>query len=273
VAALVRRAVEELRGAHPERQIDVGGLDQCFTTGDADRLLQLFSNLIANALHHGDPRIPVSVEVGSSAREATITVHNAGAIPAELMPTLFDPFRRRWGIRSSSKGLGLGLYITQQIAEAHGGTVSVSSSAEAGTTFTVRLPHRAADDASPERGMRNKKVLVVDDDRDTRESLQEAFEDEGYSALTAANGREALAKLADATSRPDVVVLDIAMPVMDGNRVYETMRADPDLARIPVVASTSSPETAPPGVVVVPKPFKLDRLLQTVAVLCQSEPR
>jgi two-component system sensor histidine kinase/response regulator len=273
VAALVHRAVEELRGALPEREIDLRGVERCVTTGDADRLVQVFSNLIGNALHHGDPRQPVTVEVGCTDREATITVHNAGAIPTELMPTLFDPFRRRWGDRpASSKGLGLGLYISQQIAQAHGGMVGVTSSVDAGTTFTVRLPRRAPDEPSPEHALRHKTVLVVDDDRDTRESLQEAFEEQGYSTVTAADGREALEKLADAARRPDIVVLDIAMPVMDGNRVYEAMRADPLLARIPVVASTSTPERAPPGVVVVPKPFKLERLLSTVAVLCEAEP-
>lgn len=271
VAALVHRAVEELRGAHPERVIDLRGIDRCITAGDADRLVQLFSNLIGNALHHGDAREPVTVEVGCTDREVTVVVHNAGAIPAELVPSLFDPFRRRWGVRASSKGLGLGLYISQQIAQGHGGTVSVASSVEAGTTFTVRLPRHESAETPPAPEVRHRLVLVVDDDRDTRESLQEAFQDEGYGVITAADGREALEKLTDAALRPDIVLLDIAMPVMDGNRVYDTMRADPALALIPVVVSTSTPESAPPGVVVVPKPFKLERLFKTVADLCQLE--
>jgi signal transduction histidine kinase len=86
----------------------------------------------------------VSVEVACSALDVTVRIHNVGAVPAELMPTLFDPFRRRQGLRSSSQGLGLGLYISQQIALAHEGNVSVESTPEAGTTFTVRIPQRAA---------------------------------------------------------------------------------------------------------------------------------
>ena len=270
VVALVQRTVDELRGAYPARQIVFVGSDSCVTTGDPDRLLQLFSNLIGNALQHGSPDTPVTVEVGCSAEEVTLDVHNAGVIPAELVPALFDPFRKRQGPRASSQGLGLGLYISQQIALAHGGSVEVHSNAEAGTRFTVRIPRRAPDESSEDGQPRLRTVLVVEDDRDTRESLQEAFEEEGYRALTASDGREAIEQLADEQRRPDVVVLDIAMPVLDGNRVYDAMQADPALARIPIVASTASPERAPSGVVVVQKPFKLERLLRTVAVLCEG---
>jgi len=102
--------------------------------------------------------------------------------------------------------------------------------------------------------------------------LQEAFEEEGYTAVTACDGREALERLADRERRPDVVVLDLVLPILDGNRVYAAMQADPQLSSIPVVASTASPAGAPSGVVVVPKPLKLERLLETVAGLCPAEP-
>jgi two-component system, sensor histidine kinase and response regulator len=270
VYALVQRAVEELRGAHPTRQIVLGGARRCVTTGDAERLVQVFSNLIGNALQHGDPSTPVTVDVGCLPLEVTVAVHNAGTIPVEQVSTLFDPFRRRDASRPGTGGLGLGLYISQQIARAHGGTIEVSSSLEAGTTFGVRLPRPRSDDSLADSGRPPKTVLVVEDDRDTRESLEEVFVEEGYCTITAADGREAIERLADTERRPDVVVLDIALPVMDGNRVYEVMRADPDLAGIPVVASTSTPERAPAGVVVVPKPLKLERLLRTVASLCET---
>ncbi|HEY3499928.1 MAG TPA: response regulator [Polyangiaceae bacterium] len=270
VAALVQRTVEELRGAHPERQIVCTSAEPCVTTGDPDRLLQLFSNVIGNALQHGDPGTAVTVEVSCSEHEAKLTVHNVGTIPPELMPALFDPFRRRQGPRAASQGLGLGLYISQQIALAHGGSVEANSSKDSGTVFTVRIPRRAPDAAGLDGEPRLRTVLVVEDDPDTRESLQEAFEEEGYRALTASDGREAIERLSDEKRRPDVVVLDIAMPVMDGTRVYDAMQADPALSRIPIVASTASPERAPSGVVVVQKPFKLERLLRTVAVLCEG---
>jgi CheY-like chemotaxis protein len=112
----------------------------------------------------------------------------------------------------------------------------------------------------------------VDDDENIRESLQEAFEEEGYSVATASNGKEALAILAQSGSAPDAVVLDLVLPIMDGRQLYRAMQADPLLARIPVIVSTSNPAHAPSGLVVVAKPLKLDRLLETVAHLWEEEP-
>ncbi len=109
-------------------------------------------------------------------------------------------------------------------------------------------------------------MLIVDDDADIRDSLREAFEEEGYEASTAANGAEALALLTQ-KAPPGVVILDLVLPVMDGSRVYQAMQADEALANIPVIVSTSNPARAPSGVVVIPKPLKLDRLLDTVAEL------
>ncbi len=271
VTSLVQRTVDELQGAHPERPIVLHAPSNCVTVGDPDRLLQLFSNLIGNAVHHASPATPVTVEVGSDADEVRMSVHNQGVIPPELVPTLFDPFRKRQEASSSRRGLGLGLYISNQIALAHHGTIEVASSSELGTSFTLRIPRRSLGDQRGEQPQTGMTVLVVDDDRDTREGLQEAFEEAGYRAVTAADGKEALERLADPEHRPDVVVLDIVLPVMDGNRVYEAMLANPELAHIPIVVSTSDPAQAPPGVVVVPKPFKFEKLLKTVAILCHLE--
>jgi signal transduction histidine kinase len=139
VGGLVQRAAEELRDAHADRKVVVSITGDCMISGDPDRLLQLFSNLIANALLHGAGDTPVSIEVTGQHDHIVVSVQNQGLIPPELIPTLFDPFRNRQQA-SSSRGLGLGLFIAREIALAHGGSVSVASASDTGTTLTVRLP-------------------------------------------------------------------------------------------------------------------------------------
>lgn len=139
VADLARRTSEELHAAHPTREVklDVRGKTAIF--GDPGRLLQLFSNLMANALQHGAAATPVTVEIQGEDDGVVAHVRNAGAIPPAILPNLFDPFRgRQAGERRA--GLGLGLFIAQQIAQAHRGEITVESSEATGTIFTVRLP-------------------------------------------------------------------------------------------------------------------------------------
>jgi CheY-like chemotaxis protein len=108
-----------------------------------------------------------------------------------------------------------------------------------------------------------RTVLVVDDEPDIRESLRDALEDEGYDVVTAANGREALTVL-PGLPRPLAMILDIIMPVMSGAELYTALQADPQLASIPVVVSTSDPSRAPAGVLLMRKPIDLDRLLAVI---------
>lgn len=109
-------------------------------------------------------------------------------------------------------------------------------------------------------------ILIVEDEADARETLREAFEDEGYSVTVASNGAEALATLGRIQA-PNVVVLDLLMPVMNGNQVYEAMQRDPRLARVPVLITTSDPSRAPSGVLVMRKPLNLQRLFDAVRSL------
>jgi CheY-like chemotaxis protein len=108
-----------------------------------------------------------------------------------------------------------------------------------------------------------RTVLIVDDEPDIRDSLGEVLRDEGYAVLTAVNGREALQLLPD-LPRPCVVILDIIMPVMSGVEVYAAMQADPQLADIPIVISTSDPSRAPSGALIMRKPINLSRLLTII---------
>jgi signal transduction histidine kinase len=140
---VVRQAVDELLATNPDRVIEV----QLDASGrgrwDPGRMAQVVSNLVGNALTHGATTEPVRVSVSSDEAAVVLEVHNRGpVIPTELMPVLFEPFRRGLTSTKDSRlgGLGLGLYIVHQIVVAHGGTIAARSTAEAGTTFAVRLP-------------------------------------------------------------------------------------------------------------------------------------
>jgi signal transduction histidine kinase len=144
-----QQVVKELSAAYPNRCIvyDEEGAGEGMW--DAERLAQVLSNLVANALEHGGADVPVFVRSYPCEELLAVEVHNPGApIPEHLLATLFEPFRRAGGASQAQGkrrrgGLGLGLYIVKEIVEAHGGRVSVRSCAGEGTTFTVLLPRDA----------------------------------------------------------------------------------------------------------------------------------
>jgi phosphoserine phosphatase RsbU/P len=138
-----RSIIAELELAHPNRDIhlEVRGSAQGFW--DEERMAQVLSNLVANALQHSPPGTPVSVRLEGLDSLQRIEVHNAGApIPASARATLFEPFHHSGSGagKAPRNGLGLGLYIVAQIVRAHGGQIDVSSTPEAGTSFIVLLP-------------------------------------------------------------------------------------------------------------------------------------
>lgn len=144
VAAVARHAVEELRLVAREKEIRFGATGDTTGCWDLDRLGQLVSNLVGNAVTHGEG--PVDVQVRGEADAVSLEVHNGGPpIPVDVLPVIFDAYRQgRPGPegtgRPPGKGLGLGLYIARQIARAHGGRIEVRSSTGEGTTFEVWLP-------------------------------------------------------------------------------------------------------------------------------------
>jgi signal transduction histidine kinase len=149
IKSICEEVVEEVRAAHPERIVGCQVSGDTKGTWDGLRLHQMLSNLTANALAHGRAGADVSVDGSVTASEVLVKVHNFGhPIPPAAFRTLFEPLKRAEGFggdrMKGSSGLGLGLYIAAQIAQAHGGRIEVKSSAEAGTTFTVVLPRTAA---------------------------------------------------------------------------------------------------------------------------------
>jgi signal transduction histidine kinase len=146
-AEIAARVIEELSIANPDRIIllELRGREPFEL--DPARIEQVLSNLVGNALVHGAPDAPIKVFVDVRESEALLAVTNRGpVIPPERTRALFQPFRQgtaELGNGDRPRGLGLGLYIVRQIVTAHGGTVTVDSSAALGTTFVVRLPRRA----------------------------------------------------------------------------------------------------------------------------------
>jgi signal transduction histidine kinase len=133
---------DEMRLAWPERAIEVDVRGDPHGEWDPARLSQIVSNLVSNAITYGEPQTPVRVLVDGTGDDMCLKVSNQGPpIPPDVMPVLFEPFRRGVADDRSPGGLGLGLYIVQQIVQAHGGTIDVESAEKLGTTFTVRLPH------------------------------------------------------------------------------------------------------------------------------------
>jgi PAS domain S-box-containing protein len=141
LAAICRQVIDELEARAKDRAISLECAGDTTGRWDAQRLLQAVSNLVGNALQHGQPRTPVRVTAVGQPDHVLVEVHNAGEIPGELLPAIFDPFRCGGAAadRPRTEGLGLGLFITKAIVRAHRGNVLVESS-PSGPTFRVMLP-------------------------------------------------------------------------------------------------------------------------------------
>jgi signal transduction histidine kinase len=142
LANVARQVANEIALARPERQLKLTREGETTGEWDPDRLAQVVSNLVGNAIDHGAVGKPIEVRVAADGPTAVrLTVHNEGAaIPAALVPVIFDRFQRGTATRRS--GLGLGLFITKTIVLAHGGKITLESTSDAGTTVSVRLPCR-----------------------------------------------------------------------------------------------------------------------------------
>jgi PAS domain S-box-containing protein len=135
--SLCQQEVEGMQVLHPKRVLQLSSSGDTRAALDPDRASQVISNLISNALGYSPADSPVRIVLRGEEDSVVLEVHNQGPpIPPELLPRLFEAFEQG----AAGAGLGLGLYIAQQIVEAHGGTISVHSDGEAGTTFTVRWP-------------------------------------------------------------------------------------------------------------------------------------
>ncbi|HLL52930.1 MAG TPA: ATP-binding protein [Myxococcaceae bacterium] len=142
---ILNAVLEEVAATHPGREVQWSRCTDCQGEWDPDRLAQLVQNLLTNALKYSPDGTPVRIETRADEDSVIVSVHNEGTpIPAERLERIFQPLQRATGeVDVTGRSIGLGLYIVKQVVDAHGGAVAVQSTAQAGTTFTVRLPRKA----------------------------------------------------------------------------------------------------------------------------------
>jgi signal transduction histidine kinase/CheY-like chemotaxis protein len=217
-----------------------------YVDGDAVRLTQIFANLINNASKYTPPGGRIEVDLTRDGNEAVVRVSDNGyGIPADRIDDIFGMFVQVSGSsRASQGGLGIGLTLADSLVRLHGGRIRAHSAGlDRGSTFTVRLPlldHvRTLPHKPPPAQARTRlrgTILVVDDNRDAADALAFLLRSMGATTHVAYDGPEALAAASDNT--PDVAILDIGMPGMDGCDLAQRLRAEPRHAGLQLIALT-----------------------------------
>jgi len=288
----IHAALDTTRPAALARQVTlVGDLDAggARILGDSGRMQQVMVNLLSNAIKFSEPGGVVTVTLRSVEGASEITVQDTGAgIPAAFLPFVFDRFRQADG--SSTRrhgGLGLGLAIARQLIELQGGVLSVASEGEGqGAAFTLRMPLATGAVPTPVAtapspglpltalALHGLTVLVIDDALDSLELVQAVLAPSQARILTATGAQEALRLIAQ--HRPDLIISDIGMPVVDGFEFIRKVRALPDrlIASVPVIALTAFSRKEDEQKVLaagfdefLAKPLVPAALLQTVAAV------
>jgi CheY-like chemotaxis protein len=204
---------------------------------DPTRFVQVISNLLDNALKYTDPggqiRIATKVTRDSEGAAALVlTLSDSGAgISAALLPQLFEPFTRGDAEARHTRGLGIGLALTRRLIEMHGGSIEAySGGSNLGSEFTIRLPIapdvRAVKSLQPRPKVTkiNRRIAVIDDDADIAKAISKLVSVLGGEPRVAHNGEDGLVLVRD--FRPDVVVLDIGMPKMNGIETCRRIRKE-----------------------------------------------
>jgi PAS domain S-box-containing protein len=215
--------------------------------GDRERLLQVFSNLLHNAIKFSPSGSRVNISWETQANTAVIIIKDEGeGIEPEFLPHVFERFRQADGSRTRPHGgLGLGLALVKSFVEAHGGTVEAASAgAQKGSRFTVRLPLQPAYTSSSiapkwqetATVRPTRRVMIVEDQPDTLDMLVKTFQGGGFEVLSCPSATEAL-ELSQRTGF-DLLISDIAMPVMDGLSLIRTLRQRFDSNTLPAIALT-----------------------------------
>jgi two-component system CheB/CheR fusion protein len=219
-----------------------------FVDGDQTRLEQVLVNLLGNAAKYSGDGSTIQVVLASGQGKAQIRVKDNGVgIAPDVLPRVFDLFTQAdASLERSQGGLGVGLTLVKRLVELHDGAVEAHSGGLGqGAEFVVSLPLLPAQPAStpverqiepPRESSTPMRILVVDDNIDAAHSLQLLLELSGHHVSTVHSGPETLE--AARAHQPDAILLDIALPGLNGYQVAERLRATPDTQNIVLVATT-----------------------------------
>ncbi|HJT65474.1 MAG TPA: PAS domain S-box protein [Pyrinomonadaceae bacterium] len=288
LSSVVQQAVEVARplvdSAGHELVIELPE-EPVYLYADRARLAQVFGNLLNNSAKYTGPEGAISLTAECSNGEILVTVKDNGAgIPAEKLDSIFDMFMQVDKTSDQSQGgLGIGLTLVKRLVEMHGGSIEARSAGEGlGSEFVVRLPvlarHTSAGHSDGDGAAKSpieRRILIVDDNRDSADSLSMLLELTGNKTYLAHDGLEALE--AAEKHRPDVVLLDIGLPKLDGREVCRRIREQPWGKDIVVLALTGwgqdddrrkSEEAGFNGHLV--KPVDYDQLLEMLAELANG---
>jgi len=246
LAALVTDALAGWRssGRFDRHHVSVDA-SPVWVEADETRLEQVFGNLLGNALKYTPAGGTISIRVGAEAGTAVLQVADTGiGIPPALVDRVFDLFvQGESTLDRAQGGLGLGLTLVRVLVERHGGTVEASSPGPGkGAAFTVRLPrvptpvHTRTVVSTAPADMRSRRILVVEDNADAREMLRTQLALAGHEVREAADGQTALGLVT--THCPDIVLVDIGLPGMDGYEIARRVRASDAGKSVLLVALT-----------------------------------
>ncbi len=233
---------------------------------DPVRLRQILQNLLTNAHLYTPDDGHLQISAATRAGQVQVSVADTGpGMTPQQLEHIYDRFYRAQDVQSAP-GTGLGLSIVKSLMDLHGGTIEVDSEVGAGTTFRISIP---VADTSTEglmpalQALRGRLVLIVDDERDLARLIADQLAPFNVSTVIAGSGAEALEILHQ--QRFDAITMDVRMPEMDGVQLLEQIRADPELAAIPVVVVSVFTNTAElEGEWIVSKPIDADELREVL---------
>jgi CheY-like chemotaxis protein/anti-sigma regulatory factor (Ser/Thr protein kinase) len=243
---------------------------------DADhaRIEQVLVNLLANAVKYSPQGGQIVVQVDRVGREARTSVADSGiGIPPDERKRLFQRFFRAHNVSTRHfGGLGIGLFVSNEIVDRHGGRFEVESEPGRGSTFTFYLPLTAAE---AERSNGKRRVLLVDDDPEILEATGQALRELGYTVDEARDGVTALTLARGA--RPDVMLIDLMMPVMDGWTLIARLREEQVAPGVPLVVFSADRDAREKASMLsadaaLRKPFALEELQETLDRLLGQQP-